>query len=62
MAEHLVFKGKLVWFSFNWFTLVWFLMLQSVREVLVNIHAKFEVSRCLVCPTIEINMCSILLP
>ena len=36
-------------------------MLQSVREVLVSIHTKFELSRCLVCPTIEINICSILL-
>ena len=36
-------------------------MLQSVREVLVNIHTKFELFRCLVCPTIEINICSILL-
>ena len=44
--------------SFGW---VWFLMLQSVREVLVSIHTKFEVSRCLVCLTIEINICSTLL-
>ena len=36
-------------------------MWQSVREVLVSIHTKFDVSRCLVCPTIEINICSILL-
>ena len=42
-----------------WFGLV--LMLQSVREVLVNKHTKFELYRCLVCPTIEINTCSILL-
>ena len=56
MAENLTFKGKLVGFG-----LVWFLMLQSIREVLVSIHTKFELSRCLVCPTIEINICSILL-
>ena len=34
-------------------------MLQSVREVLVSIHTKFELSRCLVCPTIEIYIYSI---
>ena len=34
-------------------------MLQSVWEGLVSIHTKFELSRCLVCPTIEINICSI---
>ena len=49
MAENLVFKGKQVWF----------LMLQSVRKALVNIHTQFEVSRCLICPTIQINICSI---
>ena len=36
-------------------------MLQSVREVIVSIHTKFELSKCLVCPTIEINICSITL-
>ena len=35
-------------------------MLQSVREVLLSIHTKFELSTCLVYPTIEINMCSLL--
>ena len=48
-------------FGLGWFSLVWFLMLQFVRKVLVSIHAKFDLSRCLVCPTIEINICSILL-
>ena len=56
MAEKLVFKLKLVCLG-----LVWFLMLQSVRKVLVSIHTKFEVAMYLVCPTIEINICSILL-
>ena len=42
MAENLAFKGKLVWFGFDWFSLVWFFMLQSVREALVKIHTKFE--------------------
>ena len=36
-------------------------MWQFVKEVLVSIHTIFELSRCLVCPTIEINICSILL-
>ena len=36
-------------------------MLQSVREVLVGIHTKVDLSMCLVCPTIEINIFSILL-
>ena len=40
MAENLAIKGKLVWFG-----LVWFLMLQSVKEVLLNIHTKFELDR-----------------
>ena len=33
-------------------------MLQLVRVVLVSIHTKFELSMCIVCPTIEINMSS----
>ena len=44
-----------------WFGLVWFLMWQSVREVLVSIHTKLYLSRWFVCPTIEINTCSITL-
>ena len=36
-------------------------MFQLVKVVLVNIRTKFELSRCLVCRTIEINICSILL-
>ena len=31
-------------------------MLQSVTMVLVSIHTKFELSLCIMCPTIEINM------
>ena len=31
------------------------------KVVLVSINNKFEVSMCLVCPIIEINICSILL-
>ena len=31
------------------------------RDVLFNIHTNFEFSRCLVYPTFEINICSILL-
>ena len=49
----------MVWFELVYFGLVWFLMLQSVSEVLVSIHTKFEFSMCLVCPTIKINICSI---
>ena len=56
MAENLAFKDKLVWFGLDWFSLVWILMLQSVKEVLVNLHTKFELSRCLVYPTIELNL------
>ena len=48
MAENLAFKDKLVWFGLDWFSLVWILMLQSVKEVLVNLHTKFELFRCLV--------------
>ena len=53
MAEHIVFKGKLVSFGLNWFTLLLF------GFWLINIHNTFELSWCLVCPTIEINLCSI---
>ena len=47
MAENLAFKGKLVMFGLNrfgmdWFNLVLYLMLQSVEEVLLSIHTKFE--------------------
>ena len=38
----------MVWFALVYFGLVWFLMLQFVREVLVSIHTKFELSMCLV--------------
>jgi len=31
---------------------------QLVKVVLVSIRTKFELSMCLVCPTIEINVCS----
>jgi len=61
IAENLVFNWKLVWFGFHWFGLVWFLMLQFIREVLVSMHTKFELSRFLACPTIENNICSVLL-
>ena len=53
MAETLVFKGKLIWFGLDWL-----LMLKSVKKVPVNIHTKFELFRCLVCPTIDINISS----
>ena len=33
-------------------------MFQLVKVVLVSIRTKFELSMCLVCPTIEINVCS----
>ena len=56
MTENLVFKDKLVWFGLDWFSLVWILMLQSVKEVLVNLHTKFELSRCRVYPTIKLNL------
>ena len=56
MSENLAFKGKMVRFG-----LVWFFVFQVVKVVLLNIRTKFELSRCLVCPTIEINICSILL-
>ena len=56
MAENLAFKGKLVWFGLDWFGLVWLLMLQSVKEVLLSIHAEFELSRCLVYSTIDIKL------
>ena len=58
MAENLAFKGKLVWFGLDLFGLVRFLMWQSISEVLVSIHTTFELSMCLVCPKIEINVCS----
>ena len=33
-------------------------MLQFIREILVRIHTKFELSMCPVCPTVESNVCS----
>jgi len=60
MAENLVFKGKLVLFCLDWFSLVWFVMWQFVRDVLASIHTKFELSRCLVTHTIGIKICSVL--
>ena len=58
MSEDLAFEGK--WFDLVWICSVWFgfFMLQRVRVVLVSIHTKFELSMCIVCPTIEINMSS----
>ena len=60
MSENLAFKWIMVWFGLDWFSLVWFgfFMLHRVRVVLVSIHTKFELSMCIVCPTIEINMSS----
>ena len=58
MSENLAFKGKMVWFGLDWFGMVWFFVLQLVKVVLVSIRTKFELSMCLVCPTIEINVCS----
>ena len=48
----------MIWFGLVRFGLVWFFMLHRVRVVLVSIHTKFELSMCIVCPTIEINMSS----
>ena len=53
MSENLAFKGKMVRFS-----LVWFFVFLLVKVVLVSIRTKFELSMCLVCPTIDINVCS----
>ena len=53
MAENLAFRGKLVWFGLVWFDLFF------DAVVLLSIHIKFELSRCLGCPTIEIYICSI---
>ena len=39
-----------------WFGIVWFLVFQLVKMVLVSIRTKFELSMCIVCPTIDINM------
>ena len=39
-----------------WFGMVWFFVFQLVKVVLVSIRTKFELSMCLVCPTIDINM------
>ena len=58
MSENLAFKGKMVRFGLDWFGLVWFFVFQVVKVVLVNIRTKFELSMCLVCLTIEINVCS----
>ena len=56
MSENFAFKWRMVWFGLVQFGLVWFFMLQLVRLIFVSIHTKFELSRCLVCPTIEMNM------
>merc|ERR1711895_276838 len=56
MSENLAFKGKMVRFGLVWFGLVWFFVFQVFKVALVNIRTKFELSRCLVCPTIEMNM------
>ena len=48
----------MVWFGMVWFGMVWFFVFQLVNVVLVSICTKFELSMCLVCPTIEINVCS----
>ena len=63
MTEKLVFKGNLVWLGLAWFSLVWFVffIFLSIREVLLSIHTKFDLSMCLVGPTIKFNICSILL-
>ena len=58
MSENLAFKGKMVRFGLDWFGLVWFFVFLLVKVVLVSIRTKFELSMCLVCPTIEINVCS----
>merc|ERR1712208_178480 len=47
-----------VWFGWVWFGVAWFFVFQVVKVVLVSIRTKFELSMCLVCPTIEINVCS----
>ena len=39
-----------------WFGMVCFFVFQLVKVVLVSICTKFELSMCLVCPTIDINM------
>ena len=58
MSENLAFKGNMVRFGLDWFGLVCFFVFQLVKVVLVSIRTKFELSMCLVCPTIEINVCS----
>ena len=47
-------ENNLVWFELVQFGL--FFMLHLIRLILFSIHAKFELSRCLVCSTIEMNM------
>ena len=58
ISENLAFKGKMVLFGLDWFGLVLFFVFLLVKVVLVSIRFKFEISMCLVCPTIEINVCS----
>ena len=58
MSENLAFKGNMVRFGLDWFGLVWFFVFQLVKVVLVSICTKFEHSMCIVCPTIDINVCS----
>ena len=45
------------WFGWIWIGLAWlvFFVLQFLKVVLVSIHTKFELSKCLVCPTMEMN-------
>ena len=56
MSENLAFKGNMVRFGLDWFGLVWFFVFQLVKVVLVSIRTKFELSRCLVFSTIEMNV------
>ena len=56
MSENLAFKGKMVRFGLDWFGFLKFFVFQLVKVVLVSIPTKFELSMCLVCPTIDISM------
>ena len=47
MGENLAYKGKLVLFGLFWFGLVWYCLVFDVlvlKEVLLSIHAKFELN------------------
>ena len=48
----------MVWIGLVLYGLIRFFVLQLVKVVLVSICTKFELSMCLVCPKIEINVCS----